>query len=183
MIPSKRLEILHDFEKFFLNFIFRERILFPILWIFLVLEHVDTCMSDEWETFMDFFDSLESFPFFCVWKSENEVDVYGNSILSVLISYIFYTFKSSINILLIGSVNFFETQIIECLDSYRETIDSKIKNSSNIFFRDIFRICFQRYFFGIFVIRKAFENFSNLIVRKNRWSSSAEIESFYISSL
>ena len=77
-MPSERVQILHDRQELTLHLVFCDRVLFPVFRILLILEHVDTCMSDVWELTMQFLDSCESLSWFHKREAENEVYIERN---------------------------------------------------------------------------------------------------------
>ena len=82
MMPSDRLEVVHDLEKFPLHLCFCDRVRFPVFRILLIFEHIDTRMSDEWEFFMELFYSFQCFSWKRVGKPEDEVYVDRMSLFS-----------------------------------------------------------------------------------------------------
>ena len=176
VMPSDRLEILHNIEKFFLHLCFCDRVRFPVFRIFFIFEHIDTRMRDKWEFCMEFFYSFQCFSWKCVGKSEDEIYVDRGFTFFVILAKRgsfsvrerfsfgewqksnFDTFECFIYSLFTRSMDFLQACIVHGLYSHRESGDPEIEEPAYVILGDIFRIGFESDLTCTSVVRKKFED-------------------------
>ncbi len=75
MDPSFLSEIFEDTEILGLYFTFIHRYCLPLSWIFLILQEIDTRMSDMRKSIMEESDRAESFSWSRVGETDDEIDI------------------------------------------------------------------------------------------------------------
>ena len=154
MMPSDGLEIHHNIQKFSLHLGFCNGVFFPVFWVVLIFEHIDTCMGNTRVFCMEFFYSLEYLSVSRIGKSKDKINIYWywSDIYGWL-----YSFQCCEDGILTRTMDLLQTCIIQCLYSHREAIDSEIDESDYIFLIDVFWVGFEGDLgFSIFIKREAF---------------------------